>query len=114
MTVDLVSGSLEMLILRALTWGPLHGYAVARWVEGASGQSLSVEEGSLYPALHRLEARELIESEWGTSENKRRARYYQLTDTGRAYLQSQQTKWSRLVETIDRVMTSDLRPATGR
>src|SRR4051812_44904310 len=77
--LDLLQGTLDVLILKTLSWGPRHGYAVARWLHDTSDDVLRVDEGALYPALHRLERRGLIESEWGLSENNRRAKYYQLT-----------------------------------
>ena len=104
---ELIQGTLEMLILKALARGPLHGYAVAEWVEQTSQQVLKVEEGALYPALHRLEDRGWIASFWGTSENNRKARYYRLTATGRRQLAQQTSRWEQLVGAINRV----LRPA---
>ena len=81
---DILRGTLDLLILRALSWGPAHGYAVARWIEHATADALAVGEGSLYPALHRLEEREWIAATWGTSENNRQAKFYTLTRRGRA------------------------------
>jgi len=78
-SIDLLQGTLDLLILKTLSWGPTHGYGVARWIQQITGDVLHVEEGSLYPALHRLEKREWIDSEWGLSENNRRARFYRLT-----------------------------------
>src|SRR4026208_262937 len=83
-TVDVLRGTLDLLILKAVSWGPTHGYAVARWIEAATNGGLRVGEGSLYPALRRLENREWIAAEWGTSENNRRAKFYTLTPKGRA------------------------------
>src|SRR6185436_5145973 len=77
--LDLLQGTLDLLMLKALSWGPAHGYSVARWIERLTGDALQIGEGSLYPALHRLEEREWIESEWRTSENNRRAKFYRLT-----------------------------------
>ena len=76
---ELLKGTLDVLVLKALTWGPRHGYAVARWIEDATGGTLQIEEGALYHALHRLEKRGSLASEWGVSETNRRARYYSLT-----------------------------------
>src|SRR4026208_968458 len=84
--LDLLRGTLDLLILKALSWGPSHGYAVARWIQQATDDALAVGEGSLYPALHRLEEREWITSTWGPSENNRQAKYYALTRRGRARL----------------------------
>ena len=83
---DILRGTLDLLILKALSGGPAHGYAVARWIQQATGDALAVGEGSLYPALHRLEEREWIAASWGTSENNRQAKYYALTRRGRTQL----------------------------
>src|ERR1035438_9652732 len=79
---ELIQGTLEMLILKALLRGPLHGYSVAEWIQQTSKQMLKVEEGALYPALHRMELRGLLKSRWGTSDNNRRAKFYELTTVG--------------------------------
>jgi len=84
--VEVLRGTLDLLILKAVSWGPTHGYGVARWIEQATSDVLQIEEGSLYPALHRLETRGWIAAEWGTSENNRRARYYSITAAGRKQL----------------------------
>jgi PadR family transcriptional regulator len=101
---DLLQGTLDMLILKALARGPLHGYAVAELIHLRSEDVLRVEEGALYPALHRLELRGLLDSEWGLSENNRRAKYYRLTASGRKYLEAESVQWSRMVAAIARVM----------
>lgn len=93
---DLIQGTLEMLVLKALMRGPLHGYAVAEWIHETSQQLLKVEEGALYPALHRLELRGYLKSEWGLSENNRRAKYYELTAEGTKRLGAESQRWSRL------------------
>ena len=90
---DLLQGTLGLVVLKALLGGELHGYAIARWVEGTTGDVLQVEEGSLYPALRRLEDRGLVTSQWGLSENNRRARYYELTTAGRRHLRSEAARW---------------------
>ncbi len=90
----LLQGTLDLLILKALSWGPAHGYGVARWIETATGDALHIEEGSLYPALHRLEERRLVAAEWGASENNRRARYYRLTGDGRKALRAETASWT--------------------
>jgi len=97
---DILRGTLDLLVLKALSWGPTHGYGVARWVEVATGDALAVGEGTLYPALHRLEERGLIASSWGASENNRRAKYYQLTPTGRARLRVEAANWRRYAAAI--------------
>jgi transcriptional regulator len=93
-TLDLMQGTLDMLVLKTLTWGPRHGYAVARWIAETTDDALVVEEGALYTALHRLERRNLVESEWGLSENNRRAKFYQLTRDGRAALRAETARWT--------------------
>src|ERR1041384_7921480 len=80
---DLLQGTLDLLVLKTLSWGPAHGYDVARWIQDVTGDVLRVEEGSLYPALHRLEKRKLLRSAWGLSRNNRRAKYYEITAKGR-------------------------------
>jgi transcriptional regulator len=93
--VEVLRGTLDLLILKAVSWGPTHGYGVARWIEGATNDVLQIEEGSLYPALHRLEGREWVAAEWGTSENNRRAKFYSLTSKGRAQLRVEAATWAR-------------------
>ena len=101
---ELLQGTLDMLILKTLSGGPLHGYAVARRIQQASDDFLQVEEGSLYPALHRMERRGWIEAHWGLSEAKRKAKYYGLTAAGRAQLKVAARNWSRIVAAIAGVM----------
>jgi transcriptional regulator len=102
--LDLLQGTLDMLLLKALQLEPLHGYAIARRVQQLSEDALRVEEGSLYPALHRIEERGFVESDWGISENNRRARYYRLTRAGRKRLEAEAGEWKRLSLAITRVM----------
>ena len=102
--VDLLQGTLDMLVLKALNRGPLHGYAVARWIQQTSDDALRVEEGSLYPALYRMENRGWITSEEGLSENNRKARHYKLTRAGRKQLEAESSNWDRLAEAIAKVM----------
>jgi len=101
---ELVQGTLDMLILRTLARGPLHGYGIAQSIQQISQEVLRVEEGSLYPALHRLELDGTIDSEWGQSANNRRAKYYRLTAPGRKRLSREAGNWRRLAEAIARVM----------
>jgi transcriptional regulator len=101
---DLLPGTLDMLVLKALARGPKHGYAVAEWIHEASEDVLRVEEGALYPALHRLELRGWLSSEWGTSGNNRRAKYYSLTAAGRKQLTAETGRWRRMTGAIARVM----------
>jgi transcriptional regulator len=106
-SLDLLRGTLDLLILRTLVPGPHHGYAIADAILQGSAQELLVEEGALYPALHRLAARGWVESEWGVSDNHRRARYYALTPAGRRRLRTEVAEWDRYVAAVGRV----LRPA---
>jgi len=101
---ELIQGTLEMLVLKALARGPLHGYGVAEWIEQTSQQALKVEEGALYPALHRLELRGLLKAEWGASENNRRAKFYRLTAEGRKRLEAESQRWARLSAAVAFVM----------
>jgi|SRR5215218_1676707 len=104
MKVDLLQGTLDMLILKALTRSPMHGYAIVRWIQQITDDVLRVEEGSLYPALHRLEKRRWISASWGLSENNRKAKYYKLTARGRKQLTTELSGWQRLTEAITKVM----------
>ena len=101
---DLLAGTLDMLILRILQGGPVHGLDIAQRIERQSDAVLLVEQGSLYPALHRLEERGWIAAEWGTTANNRRARYYRLTRAGRAKLRAEASRWETLVRAVARVM----------
>ena len=103
---DLLQGTLDMLVLKALALGPLHGYAIARRIQQVSGDVLRVEEGSLYPALYRMEERRWIAASWGTSENNRRAKYYRLTRAGRRELQASGENWAKLAVAVSKVMQS--------
>jgi transcriptional regulator len=101
---DLLQGTLDLLILKALARGSLHGYGVAEWIHESSQDVLRVEEGALYPALHRLELRGLLASEWGTSDNNRRAKYYALTPTGRKQLAQETEYWRRMSGAVARIL----------
>ncbi len=103
---DLLQGTLEMLILKALSLGPMHGHGVGRRIMQMADDVLRVEEGSLYPALYRLDERGWIRSEWGVSEKNRRARFYELTPAGRTRLDQEQESWRRFVLTIDKVLST--------
>ena len=97
---DLLRSSLDLLILKTLSWRPMHGYAISEWIEEATGAALLVEEGTLYPALHRLERRGWITAEWGVSDNNRRAKFYKLNAAGRATFRVQAPIWQRHAEAI--------------
>jgi transcriptional regulator len=102
--IDLLQGTLDLLILRTLLFGPRHGHAISKSIEQTSQDVLRVDHGSLYPALQRLERRGLVTAAWGTSENNRRARYYRLTAIGRKQLAVETSKWERLTEAIARIL----------
>ncbi len=108
---DILRGTLDLLILRALSWGPSHGFGVARWIERATADVLRVEEGSLYPALHRLEVREWIEAEWGLSENNRRAKFYRLTPRGKQQLRDETATWTRFANAVFAALAAPAQPA---
>jgi transcriptional regulator len=108
---DTVQGTLDFLILKTLSWGPMHGYGIARWILEQSGEELSIEEGTLYPALHRLEDRGVIEAEWGVSENNRRAKFYRLTPDGRRELRRRVVAWERYARAVNRLLAAS--PARG-
>ena len=99
-SAELLPGTLDLLILKAVSLGELHGYGVLLRIEQISGNSLQIQQGALYPALYRLEQQGLIESEWGVSDNNRRAKYYKLTPLGRARLRDESASWNRLAEAM--------------
>ena len=103
-TGDLIQGTLDMLVLRALARGSMHGYGVAEWIHQTSQQVLKVEEGALYPALHRLELRGMLSAHWGMSDNNRRAKFYQLTAEGKKRLSAESQRWARLSAAVAFVM----------
>ncbi len=104
MSVDLLQGTLELLVLKTLTLGPQHGYAIVQQIHDTTDDVLRIEEGSLYPALHRMEARGWIASEWSVSANNRRAKFYRLTRAGRRQLRDKQSTWLRLTEATQKVL----------
>jgi transcriptional regulator len=104
--LDLLQGTLDVLVLKALVFGPRHGYAVARWIKGTSDDTLTVEDRALYVALHRLEARGWVASDWGLSENNRRAKYYRLTPAGRRQLGAETARWTRYAEAVFKVLAA--------
>ena len=101
---NLYTGTLDLLILKAVSWGPRHGYAIGRWIRETTDDVLVVQEGVLYPALHRLERRGWIKASWGASENNRRAKYYELTRTGRKQLETETDAWQRLTSAVGLVL----------
>ena len=110
-TGELLQGTLAILVLKALLAAPAHGYGIARWVEETTGDVLRIEEGSLYPALRRVEDKGWVTSEWGLSENNRRAKYYRVTPAGRAHLRAEAAVWLRYAAAVTRVLRAA--PAVG-
>ena len=102
--LDLLQGTLDVLVLRTLTWGPMHGYAVTRWIRERTGGVLEIEDAPLYKALHRLERSGSVDAEWGLSENNRRARYYRLTAHGRHQLKAETSAWRRYAAAVFSVL----------
>ena len=105
-SVDLLKGTLDALVLKTLSWGPRHGYAIARWIERITDDVLRIEEGSLYPALHRLERRGWVVAEWGLTETKRRAKFYRLTARGRAQLRTELSSWGTFATAVGKVLSA--------
>jgi len=105
-SLDLVRGTLDLLILKTLTSGPLHGYAIASVIKDSTGGALLVEEGALYPALYRMEAKEWIEAEWGLSSNNRRAKYYRLTAKGRQRFRNEEKTWNSYAAAVARLLAT--------
>jgi PadR family transcriptional regulator, regulatory protein PadR len=102
--IELLQGTLDLLILQTLQWGPQHGYSISQAIRTHSSETFQVDTGSLYPALHRLERQQLISAEWKTSENRQRTRVYRLTRKGKAHLASQRSRWDRFVEAVSGVL----------
>src|SRR5689334_13726877 len=109
--VDVLAGTLDLLVLKALSWDAMHGYNILDWLRRATAGELRIEDAALYPALHRMEARGLIASEWGLSENNRRAKFYRLTAAGRRALRSEAASWERYVTLMARVLAAAQQPA---
>ena len=103
---DLLQGTLDMLVLQTLRWGPAHGYSITQAIRSASNDAFHVNTGSLYPALHRLERRRLVRAEWKTSDNNQRAKYYRLTPAGKRHLAREQSRWKQLVDAVQALMTA--------
>jgi PadR family transcriptional regulator len=108
-SADLLRGTLDALILKALTWGPRHGYGIAGWVKETSRDALAVEDRALYLALHRLEDKGWLESDWGFSDNNRRAKFYRLTGRGRAQLRAESSRLTRYAQALFRVLNASAR-----
>ena len=103
-STEFLKGTLDLMVLKTLSWGPAHGYGIARWIEQCTDDVLQVEEGSLYPALYKLEEAGLIVSEWGTTELNRRAKFYRLTTAGKKQLRASQEHWSRFARALTQVL----------
>ncbi len=101
---EIIRGTLDVILLRTLVMGPVHGYAISRWIRERTGEELIIEEGALYPALHRLERKGWVESTWGFSENNRKAKYYQLTAQGRRRLRVEAESWEHYVRLISLIL----------
>lgn len=110
-TLPLLKGTLDMLILKTLSWGPMHGYGIAKWLEQQSGGSLGVEDNALYQALQRMETRELVAAEWGMTPTNRRARYYKLTAAGRRRLREDASVWTRYAQSVSAILALTSRTA---
>ena len=110
-TIDLLQGTLDLLILKTLSWGPAHGYAIARWTQQLTGDAFKLGQGSLYPALYRLEERGWIESEWRLSDTNRRTKVYSLTPVGRTQLKVEAAAWSQFVEAMGKILRTTSQPA---
>jgi len=106
-SLDVLRGTLDLLILRALLLAPTHGFGVARWIERVTDDALQIEEGSLYPALFRLEKRAWVESEWGLSENNRKAKFYKLTRLGRSQLRAESAQFTRFAEAVFKALAAE-------
>jgi PadR family transcriptional regulator PadR len=104
--LDLLQGTLDVLVLRALSWGTMHGYAVARFIRRGSNDTFQVLDGALYTSLHRMEERGWVDSEWGTSEKKKRAKFYRLTAAGRRALRDETASWNAYVAAVGSVLTA--------
>jgi len=110
-SVDLLQGTLDLIVLKTLSWGPMHGFGIARWIQLTTEDVLQVEEGSLYPALYRMENRAWIKAQWALTENGRRAKYYKLTAIGKRQLVAESKSWEQVSSAIGKIMTATRQPA---
>jgi PadR family transcriptional regulator, regulatory protein PadR len=111
-SLALVKGTLDVLVLKALSWAPMHGFEITEWLEARSGGRLEVDDSALYQALYRMEQRGLIDAQWGVTENNRRARYYRVTTAGRAYLRAETERWLEYAATVSGILTVSAKSAT--
>ena len=103
-SVELLKGTLDLMILKTLSWAPAHGYGIARWIEQCTNDVLRVEEGSLYPALYKLEEQGLITADWGVTEHNRRAKFYRLTAAGKKQLRASHENWAKFAKAVTRIL----------
>ena len=106
-----IKGTLDTMVLKALSWEPMHGFEITTWLEQRSGGELGIEDSALYQALDRMEARGLVKAEWGLTEKNRRARYYRMTAAGRAHLRAETDRWSRYAGVMERILAATNRSA---
>ncbi|HEY5417057.1 MAG TPA: PadR family transcriptional regulator [Gemmatimonadaceae bacterium] len=111
--LGLLQGTLDVMILKAVSWGPMHGFAVAKWIRSTTDDVLQIDDGALYPALHRMEHRGLIDADWDLTENKRRAKYYRLTAKGRQELRVRATSWDRYASAVSKVIHATVQPSVS-
>lgn len=105
-SIDLLQGSLDVIVLKTLSWQPMHGFAIARWIQRTTDDALQVEEGSLYPSLYRMENKGWVKSEWRITENNRRAKYYKLTAAGRRQLNQSTESWQAFAQAMTKILTA--------
>lgn len=103
---DLFTGSLDLIILKSLTWGPMHGYAIGRWIRQSTSEELAVQEGALYPALHRLERKGFLDEEWGLTDTNREAKFYKLSAEGKKHLKAEITRWHNYTRLVNSALTA--------
>lgn len=109
--LDLLQGTLDVMILKAVSWGPMHGFGIAKWIRETTDDVLQIDDGALYPALHRMEHRGMISADWGLTENNRRAKYYTLTTKGRQQLRARAASWERYSRAVTKVIHATAQPA---
>jgi transcriptional regulator len=111
--LDLIQGTLDVMILKSLSWGPMHGFAIAKWIRLTTEEVLQIDDGALYPALHRMEFRGLIDADWDLTENKRRAKYYRLTTKGKQQLRTRASSWDRYSLAVSKVIHATVQPTVS-
>ncbi len=111
--LDLIQGTLEVMILKSLSWGPMHGFAIAKWIRLTTDEVLQIDDGALYPALHRMEFRGLIDADWDLTENKRRAKYYRLTTKGKQQLRTRASSWDLYSSAVSKVIHATVQPTVS-